>query len=77
MRFMATSAPASDSCIVEAARLVLSNAGAADRLLAAHRPRADGRCHGCGSTLVHWPCVMVAIARRAHELHASVVDRQA
>lgn len=64
---MAITATASD-CITEAARLVLSNLGEPERLLAAHHPRKDGRCHGCGSALVAWPCVMVAIARRAQVL---------
>jgi hypothetical protein len=58
------------ACIVEAATLVAANTGAAERLLAAHHPKPDGRCHGCGSHLIHWPCVLVAIAHQAQALRA-------
>jgi hypothetical protein len=59
------------TCIREAARLVGDNAGEAERLLGIHRERPDGRCAGCGSHLVHWPCVMVAIAEEALTLPQS------
>ena len=63
--------PARSNCITEAARLVVCNEGEAERLLTVHLRREDGRCGGCGSHLIHWPCVMVAIARQAQELHAA------
>ena len=56
------------TCIREAAQLVRGNVGEAERLLGAHRERPDGRCAGCGSHLIHWPCVMVAIAQEALNL---------
>jgi hypothetical protein len=59
-----------DSCIVEAARLIMSNSGEAERLLTVHRPSADGRCAGCGLSMTRWPCVFVAIARTAQALVA-------
>ena len=58
-------------CIREAARLVGGNAGEAERLLRVHHERPDGRCSGCGSHLIHWPCVMVAIAEEALTLPQS------
>jgi hypothetical protein len=57
-------------CITEAARLVSNDAGAAERLLAAHLPGPDGRCKGCGRSMSRWPCVLVIIARAAQELRA-------
>ena len=56
------------ACIIEAARLVAADVGAAERLLSTHHPTPDGRCHGCRSHLIHWPCVLVVIARQAQEL---------
>lgn len=59
-----------DSCIAEAARLIMRNLGEAERLLTVHRPSADGRCTGCGLSMTKWPCVFVAIARMAQDLVA-------
>lgn len=61
------------ACINEAARLIRSETGAADRLLAHHRAGHDGRCSGCGRSVERWPCVLVAIAHRAQELDDPVV----
>jgi hypothetical protein len=58
------------SCITEAARLLVVNSGAAERLLALHRPSGDGRCVGCGHTMTRWPCALVAVARAAQDLVA-------
>jgi hypothetical protein len=67
---MATSGAEADSCIVEAARLIMRNSGEAERLLAVHRPSVDGRCAGCGHSIARWPCALVAIARTAQLLVA-------
>lgn len=53
------------TCIREAAQLIGGNVGEAERLLDVHQERPDGRCAGCTSHLIHWPCVMVAIAEEA------------
>jgi hypothetical protein len=58
------------NCITEAAKLVSSDPGAAERLLAAHAPGPDGRCKGCGRSMNRWPCVIVMVARAAQEPHA-------
>jgi hypothetical protein len=68
---MAPSGAEADSCIVEAARLIMRNSGEADRLLAVHRPSVDGRCAGCGHSIARWPCALVAIARTAQLLARS------
>ncbi len=60
-----------ENCITEAAKLVNNDAGAAERLLAAHTPGPDGRCRGCGRSMTRWPCVLVMIARAAQELRAA------
>lgn len=60
-----------DACFTEAARLLVSNAGAAERLLTAHRPAPNGGCVGCGHSQARWPCALVAIGRQAHELAVS------
>ncbi|MGH3613634.1 MAG: hypothetical protein ACRDRK_13795 [Pseudonocardia sp.] len=62
------SGPRSNGCIAEAALLLARDHGAADRLLAAHRPLPDGRCAGCGRSPSRWPCVLVVIAEQARTL---------
>jgi hypothetical protein len=64
------SAAGADSCIMEAARLIMRNRGEAERLLMVHRPSSDGRCTGCGLSMTRWPCVFVAIARTAQAIVA-------
>lgn len=56
---------AAAECIEVAARFLAAQPGAADRVLAAHRRAPDGRCTGCGSRRVRWPCSTAVIARRA------------
>lgn len=54
----------------EAAMLVAGQHGATHRLLARHRPRADGSCRGCGDrSRTRWPCVLVAIAELSVTIH--------
>ena len=60
-----------NTCIGQAARLVMANSGAAERLLLAHRPTTSGHCAGCGQALIRWPCPLVTIARAAQDLLAA------
>ena len=53
------------ACIDAAARFLADQPGGVERILAAHRRREDGRCVTC-TRADHWPCTMVAIARRAN-----------
>lgn len=54
--------------IEEAAKLLARQPGASKRALAVHHRRPDGRCNGCYTTLVWWPCVLAAIALRTEEI---------
>ena len=57
-----------DTAIEAAAELMATNPGAAERALERHVRRPDGRCAGCADPLIHWPCAMASIARRAAAL---------
>lgn len=63
-----------DGCIAQAALFVASQPGAAARILTSHHRRGDGRCAGCGITPGSWPCVLVAIARLAHDQQDQGID---
>jgi hypothetical protein len=50
-----------------AVAFVAAQPGGIERILAAHRRRADGYCTGCVHTLSHWPCRVAGIALTAAE----------
>lgn len=56
--------------LTEAARFIAAQPGGADRLLAKHRPDANGRCCGCstpgtGTPDKRWPCSIFTLATNA------------
>lgn len=58
--------------ITTAAEFVLGQEGWVDRTRARHVPDRDGACAGCPARLrPRWPCVQIAIADRADELHVA------
>ena len=59
---------AAAGCIEAAALFLASEPAAVERALAVHRAGEDGRCVGCGSAGVRWPCAVVSGARRGLEL---------
>ena len=55
-------------CILAAAQFLAAQPGAVQRALTTHRCRPDGRCTGCGVTLVRWPCAIASSALLAQRL---------
>jgi hypothetical protein len=63
----------SEGSLEAAARFAAAEPGWMDRVFAAHVRGEDGRCAGCATQAgpsVRWPCVMVYIATRAHEINS-------
>jgi len=57
--------------IESGAQFMAAQSGAAERILAKHTRRDDGRCAQCSTrTLVTWPCTLANIANRAHMISA-------
>lgn len=60
------------AAIEAAAQLMATNPGAGERALELHARRPDGRCAGCTTRLIWWPCAIASIARRAVALRPGV-----
>jgi hypothetical protein len=56
------------NCIDAAARFLAAEPGAAERALENHRRSPDGRCAGCRTRPVDWPCSTASIALAAQAL---------
>jgi hypothetical protein len=55
-------------CIDVAARFLAAEPGAVERAFEAHRRQSDGRCTGCRTRPVTWPCSTASIALAARAL---------
>ncbi len=60
--------PGSADCIDVAAQLLAREPGAVARALSSHARSSNGRCGGCRTRPVPWPCSTAAIALTAREL---------